>query len=61
MAIDSRCVHMLRDISPEVCIVDLEANRVTCTKPPIGYLYPGELRERQVKRLTEALGNITHL
>lgn len=61
IGIDSRCINIAREKDdPEICYVDLETNDVRCQRPPPGALFKGAQRERLVKKLTEAIGNVGH-
>jgi hypothetical protein len=61
IGIDSRCIALAKEkIDSEICYVDLETNDVRCERPLPGSLFKGAQRDRLVKRLAEAIGNVGH-
>ncbi|GAA6001867.1 hypothetical protein JCM10207_002357 [Rhodosporidiobolus poonsookiae] len=48
----------LSDLPPEIAVVDLDANLVSCAKPPTGAVSTGATRERARKRLEAAVGEV---
>lgn len=60
IGLDSRCLGLATGMAEDVCFVDLETNDVRCQKPPPGALSKGSLREKNVKKLAEVIGNVSH-
>lgn len=59
IGLDARCINLAHDLPAEVCIVDLETNDVRCRRPPpLGFVSRGSQREKNVKKLADAIGNV---
>lgn len=59
IGVDSRCINLAKGkMDPDICYVDLETNDVRCQTPPPGALFRGAQREKLVKKLAEAIGNV---
>jgi hypothetical protein len=48
----------LDDLAPEVVLVDLDNNSVTCSRPSPGAVTTGAMRDKARRRLEVAIGNV---
>lgn len=49
---------LLADLSPDVAVVDLDNNLVSCTEPPSGALSKSPARDKLLRSLEAAVGNV---
>ncbi|BGP04842.1 hypothetical protein JCM10049v2_000644 [Rhodotorula toruloides] len=49
---------LLASLAPDVAVVDLDNNLVTCSKPPSGALSKSPVRDKLLRALEAAIGNI---
>ncbi|BGO96699.1 hypothetical protein JCM10021v2_000333 [Rhodotorula toruloides] len=49
---------LLADLAPDVAVVDLDNNLVTCSEPPSGALSKSPARDKLLRTLEAAIGNI---